>query len=500
MNKRGFALIALIILIVVIGLLVYPTTMYIRQSLKLNVERAQEFQAYAASQAGLMDAAYDMLQNGNYGTIEANLANRQNYKQGYSGAGTNLYLNARLSTSSGNTITNWHILNPSTTEAYTIKYFTVAWTQSSSRTMTTLAINGATVWTGSISSGAGKIALATLATIPASSIIKTNTITFNNTSSVITTLDMTFETTAGATFFERLDPPNEPDYPNPPPTYPSTNRVSKWSMNENTGATVNDSFGTNTGTSSINPAVWTTGKFSYGITFGGSNNRVVVADNNTLDLTNGGTVGAWIYPTTLTASSGIVHKGISTGLADEAYGLTIGTTNTTILFYFVNTSGTTRSMQTAASTIPTANTWYFVVGTWSTAAVNGKVSVYVNGELIGTPTTVAAIESARNSATALLIGSKFSSGNQAQNLIFPGKIDESFIFNRALTSDEVKSLYLGTVDAQLINHPTLIKSTGKYIDTSLAVMSRQTMLATFDVIGGVMKVSKYGETTNHLLP
>jgi len=374
---------------------------------------------------------------------------------------------------------------------------TISWTASASRNLTALAINGSTVWTGSIASGAARVALTTPISIPVFSIIKNNTFTFSGTASVILTLDATFETSTGAIFYGRLDPANEPTYPGITPVYPAANKVSKWSMNENAGTSVADSFGANTGT--YTSAVWAAGKFSSGLQFGGSNNRLTVADAGTLDLTNAATVGAWIYPTTLRASDGIAHKGIATGAADEAYSLTLGATNSSaIRFYFRNSAGTTFSVESAAATIAT-NNWYFVVGTWSTAAAGGNVSVYINGELANT-TAVAAIQNARNSATALLVGSKFSSGANANaNLTFRGRIDEAFIYNRAMTANEIKALYLGVAEAGA-TIPTIIKSTGKFVEGGGTIKMRQTMLATFEVTGGVMNITNYDEILQHLLP
>src|SRR5437660_1604004 len=72
--------------------------------------------------------------------------------------------------------------------------------------------------------------------------------------------------------------------------------VAGYNFDEGSGTTVTDvsGFG-NTGT--INGATWTSqGKFGNGLNFDGFS-WVTVNDSNSLDLTNGMTLEAWVYPT-----------------------------------------------------------------------------------------------------------------------------------------------------------------------------------------------------------
>ena len=75
------------------------------------------------------------------------------------------------------------------------------------------------------------------------------------------------------------------------------NLVAAYGFDEGTGTTLTDNSGRgHTGT--ISGATWATaGRFGNALTFDGVNDWVTVADANALDLTTGMTLEAWVYPT-----------------------------------------------------------------------------------------------------------------------------------------------------------------------------------------------------------
>ena len=79
---------------------------------------------------------------------------------------------------------------------------------------------------------------------------------------------------------------------------PSTGLVGAWGFNEASGTTVADASGTgNTGT--ISGATRSTaGRYGGALSFDGVNDMVTVADANSLDLTTGMTLEAWVRPAT----------------------------------------------------------------------------------------------------------------------------------------------------------------------------------------------------------
>jgi prepilin-type N-terminal cleavage/methylation domain-containing protein len=206
--------------------------------------------------------------------------------------------------------------------------------------------------------------------------------------------------------------------------------VSNWSMNEGSGATTGQ--GAYQG-QIIGNATWTSGKVGSALHFDGVDSRVSVPDSPTLDLTTAGTVGAWVYMDSITPFGGIIHKGDRTDFSDEAYTLQFWTGNTIIL----GLNNGQYMVQTTTAFSP--NTWYYVVGTWDSTGM----SIYVNGTLNNSTTSTGV---AMNSAGSLNIGAQTSTyyNGTYRNFPFQGVIDEATVYNRALTSDEIKLYYNAT--------------------------------------------------------
>src|ERR1041384_7419120 len=77
--------------------------------------------------------------------------------------------------------------------------------------------------------------------------------------------------------------------------------VAAYSFDEGSGATVND-FSGNGNTGTISGATWTLGKFGNALSFNGSTNWVTVNDSDSLDLSTGMTLEAWVFPTLATGN------------------------------------------------------------------------------------------------------------------------------------------------------------------------------------------------------
>ena len=73
--------------------------------------------------------------------------------------------------------------------------------------------------------------------------------------------------------------------------------VAAYSFDEGVGGAVGDLSG-NLNSGTIGTATWnTTGKFGNALSFNGTSALVTVADANSLDLTTGMTLEAWVNPT-----------------------------------------------------------------------------------------------------------------------------------------------------------------------------------------------------------
>lgn len=173
-------------------------------------------------------------------------------------------------------------------------------------------------------------------------------------------------------------------------------------------------------------AVWVRdGKFGKALSFDGDD-YVEVPDSDSLDLTGAFTLSAWIKPLEYPATYGgiIVKRG---GPDSYRYYLTsakklYGLISTDVGDYSV-TSGSTVSL----------DTWTHVVFRYSKA--DGKISLYINGALDKEESADGDV----NVTTTKLYFGCYAPGN----LHFSGLIDEVCIYNRALSENEIQTLYNG---------------------------------------------------------
>ena len=80
------------------------------------------------------------------------------------------------------------------------------------------------------------------------------------------------------------------------PTGPPPGLVAALGFDEGSGTTTSDRSGNGNNGTLANTAWSTTGKFGNALSFNGTNASVTVADSNSLDLTTGMTIEAWVQP------------------------------------------------------------------------------------------------------------------------------------------------------------------------------------------------------------
>ncbi len=194
--------------------------------------------------------------------------------------------------------------------------------------------------------------------------------------------------------------------------------VASYSFNENSGSTVADSSGNGNNGSLANTAWDANGKFGSALSFNGSNSMVTVADSNSLDLTGGMTLEAWVKPTTLTSWRTIILKE-KPSLAYALYANTGPNNKPSAEMY-----GT--SALTGPAQLP-VNVWSHVSATYDGTTLN----LYINGTLVSSKATTITIPVSSN---PLRIG-----GNTIWGEYFNGLIDEVRIYNRALLPSEIQS-------------------------------------------------------------
>jgi hypothetical protein len=202
----------------------------------------------------------------------------------------------------------------------------------------------------------------------------------------------------------------------------SANLVGAWGFDETTGTTAADASGqSNTGT--ITGATHSAaGKFGGALSFNGTSNWVTVPDANSLDLTTGMTLEAWVQPTALGSLWRTVILKEQPG--NLIYALYAGDG----LARPASDVFTTADRGFSGTSALTVNTWTHLAATYDGTTQR----LFVNGVQVATRATTGAI---RASTGVLRIGGN----NIWTNEWFAGLIDEVRIYNKALTATEIQA-------------------------------------------------------------
>jgi Concanavalin A-like lectin/glucanases superfamily/Bacterial Ig-like domain/Bacterial Ig domain len=193
-----------------------------------------------------------------------------------------------------------------------------------------------------------------------------------------------------------------------------------YGFNEGAGATVADvSDHGNTGT--VGGATWTTaGRFGGALSFDGADDMVTVPDADSLDLTNGMTLEAWVRPNGMTGYDSVIMKEGAAGLAYALYGqVSSGRPS-----FFVLLS---RLRGISGPTSLPNNQWSHLAATFDGA----NLRLYVNG-------TQVAVDG-RSGAVAPTTGALRIGGTILSSEFYKGDIDEVRVYSRALTAGEIQT-------------------------------------------------------------
>jgi RHS repeat-associated protein len=201
--------------------------------------------------------------------------------------------------------------------------------------------------------------------------------------------------------------------------------VAAYGFEEPSGSSVTDSSGTgNSGT--ISGATRTaSGKNGSALDFDGVDDLVTVPDANSLDLTTGMTLEAWVRPAQFDSSTWrtILFKEAPGWFVWELYAHTGGQSTFPSLFAYPSGIEYTA---TGTTTLP-LNTWSHVSGTFD----GGNLRLYVGGTLVA---TIAAPGSFANTTGPVTMG-----GNSVWPEWLNGRLDDVRIYNRALSQTEIQA-------------------------------------------------------------
>jgi len=195
-------------------------------------------------------------------------------------------------------------------------------------------------------------------------------------------------------------------------------------MNEGSGSVVYD-YSRYRNNGQIVGANWTTGKFGKALSFDGVDDYVEVPDSESLNITSAITISAWVYykenPSEWPAF-------VSKYSSSKGY-LLWQRTNLKIAFGVWDESGN----EHYAGEIILTEGWHHLVGVYDPSLPSDNVKLYVDGKQTGVTSDFTGKISV--SPNPLYIG-------RVMDLYFNGIIDEVRIYNRALSEEEIKSLYL----------------------------------------------------------
>jgi len=198
-------------------------------------------------------------------------------------------------------------------------------------------------------------------------------------------------------------------------------RVLYLPFNEGSGTKTRDlSLYQNHGT--ISGASWVTGKIGMGLSFDGSNDDVAISDSNSLDITSQITIAFWMYANDTSGwrtpinKAGTFHSEYLRGAGNK-------------FKWFITFVGGAQTFNSNTNVNDLLGAWHHIVFTYD----GSYMRIYIDGKLdaIRAITDILAVNTA-----ILYLGSQ----NHTDQW-FSGKLDEVFIFNRALSAEEIRTLY-----------------------------------------------------------
>lgn len=219
--------------------------------------------------------------------------------------------------------------------------------------------------------------------------------------------------------------------------FPSSNLIGLWHYGEGSGTTTADSSETGTTLSLQNSPTWTTtGKFGNALSFASSssqhlNTSLAVSSPLNADNLFEMTIASWANPSSAISSSSATMIALSSK-SQYAFGFNIANKPS---LGFSDDQG--HAFSATYSGGFAADTWYLVAATITFDVAGGvptNVTLFVNGESIGSTGSIAGYTSSGPNDFDI---SRSANGTD----YFDGIIDETSLWDKVLTSDQISSLY-----------------------------------------------------------
>ncbi len=208
--------------------------------------------------------------------------------------------------------------------------------------------------------------------------------------------------------------------------------VALWKMNEGEGNSTTEPY--NGLVAQIDGPNWTEGHIEYALVSNGYGDRIVVADNDLLDLTTEGSIGLWVKIHDYLPYAGLIHKGEKKNWRDEAYSLQFDPSGKKVRGYL---SGEDSDIILDSESALDLDTWYYIMFTWNT----NTLKIYINGVLDAEYNGDHAIPKVTNGSMQIASQLTQKYNNDFLFFGFDGTVDEVGIANEYLDSDDVMSIY-----------------------------------------------------------
>jgi len=206
--------------------------------------------------------------------------------------------------------------------------------------------------------------------------------------------------------------------------------VGYWSMEEGNGSLTKDLSGNGNNGTLISSPTWVSGKLGNALSFSGAN-YVEASTSNTLSIgSNQITVSVWVKPTAGDYRT-ILSKGYSSSDGGYAIRMTRDSEPTKAFFQVYNAAGTIGSAGTYSNI--KNGVWSHLIGTYD----GSQVCFYVNGVLDGS--CGALTGNIKTNSLPVRLGKLATSGGTTE--FYVGLVDEARIYNRAISTSEIKQLY-----------------------------------------------------------
>lgn len=211
-----------------------------------------------------------------------------------------------------------------------------------------------------------------------------------------------------------------------------TNTTTDRSGSSNTGTMINMS-------TSTNPI---SGVVGQGLSFDGSSDSVLTGDSASLSIAGAMSASFWMKASNVSTEQSIIEK-YDAAVGQRSYRVVIKTAfcnNNEINFTLSSTGSPFTGAVYCSNPVLSANQWHHVVVTYIPST---SMKIYVNGTdqtrafVAGSGIPASIFDSTRG----LAIGAGFSNSATPNTTFFNGLIDETRIYNRALSASEITELY-----------------------------------------------------------